>query len=134
MFSLLDKHRRPQGHSLPVRAVVAYAYCCPFRGFRLEIRVKTWLGGWGLDRELVFAHHFNRFLAGHVKLPSKMGEEPSTLVYGCALAPPLWLCVQRHLEIQQFRTEPYWTLMVTVTSSKDDVLELEWGREKVCIW
>jgi DNA topoisomerase-3 len=97
---------------------------------RLDIRQALAVDG-QQEIDLKAGMAFSRFLAGHVKLPSKMGEEPSTLVYGCALAPPLWLCVQRHLEIQQFRTEPYWTLMVTVTSSKDDVLELEWGREKV---
>ena len=59
-----------------------------------------------------------------------------TVSYGPCQTPTLGFCVARHVEIQEFTPEPFWTLKATVrhrdsTPKVPLVTDLEWGRGRL---
>eukprot|EP00884_Botryococcus_braunii_P010708 jgi/Botrbrau1/19639/Bobra.0003s0009.1 len=56
--------------------------------------------------------------------------DAGVISYGPCQTPTLGFCVERHLSINSFQPEDYWTLRPLVSKSGDE-LELEWERGRV---
>lgn len=78
---------------------------------------------------VAMSRHFTTYFHG------KYGDLDSSLVsYGPCQTPTLAFCVNRHDEIQTFKSEPYWVVRVQAEppgGSGGAALDLEWERSRV---
>ncbi|XP_017778586.1 PREDICTED: DNA topoisomerase 3-beta-1 isoform X2 [Nicrophorus vespilloides] len=59
----------------------------------------------------------------------KYGDLDASLIsYGPCQTPTLGFCVQRHDQIQTFKSEPYWIVQVNVKTSDGQDINLDWQR------